>query len=230
MAEGYSKHYNMDSRPTVVSTPTGRRLSAWTGHISLWTRRLTAGVAVLLMATACSTDPEFSAWPCRFVYDNGLHLDQTLATATNSMSRGIFCHITESVRQGAKYLVFTNSDGLSSTQRETAAESESHYQLGLSNGIIVGYQTFNTTPNGGFIAYDAQCPNCVRNGNSLGSSKYIIQMDHKGMATCPTCKRQYMLNNRGIVVNGGKDDHKLEQYALVNCTGPTGVVSVFSRQ
>ncbi len=187
-------------------------------------------LVVTLAATACTADPEYSSWPCRFVYDNSIHLDQTLATATNSLSRGVFCHITESVRQGARCLVFTNSEGLSSTQRETAAESQSNYQLGLCNGIIVGFQTFNSQPNGGFVAYDAQCPNCVRAGNAMGSSKYIVQMNNKGMATCPNCNRQYQLNNRGIVVNGEKDDRKLEQYGQANTTGPTGILSVFSRQ
>ncbi len=193
-------------------------------------KRILTAVAMALTAVACTTDAEYSSWPCRFVYDNGVHLDQTLATATNSLSRGVFCHITETVRQGARHLVFTNSEGLSSTQRETAAENQSNYQLGLCNGIIVGFQTFNTQPNGGFVAYDAQCPNCVRTGNAAGSSKYIVRMDSKGMATCPNCNRQYQLNNRGIVVNGEKDDHKLEQYAQANTTGPTGILSVFSRQ
>ncbi len=193
-------------------------------------KRILTTVAMALAAVACTTDAEYSSWPCRFVYDNGVHLDQTLATATNSLSRGVFCHITETVRQGARHLVFTNSEGLSSTQRETAAENQSNYQLGLCNGIIVGFQTFNTQPNGGFVAYDAQCPNCVRTGNAAGSSKYIVRMDSKGMATCPNCNRQYQLNNRGIVVNGEKDDHKLEQYAQANTTGPTGILSVFSRQ
>ena len=44
---------------------------------------------------SCSADQEFTSWPCRFVYDNSISLDQTLATATNPDITGIFCKITE---------------------------------------------------------------------------------------------------------------------------------------
>lgn len=185
---------------------------------------------VVLMCASCSTDAEFSTWPCRFLYDNAVHLDQTLATAMNAQSRGVFCRISETSQQGVRYLSFANSEGLTSTQRETAAESQSHYVLGLCNGIIVGYQTLNESPNGGFVAYDAQCPNCVRSGNAAGSSKYVVNINQQGMATCPQCHRQYMLNNRGIPVNGEKGDRKLETYGAATTTGPYGLVSVFSQR
>lgn len=185
--------------------------------------------ATSLLTAACSTDAEYSAWPCRFLYDNAVHLDQTLATAMNAQSRGIFCRISETSIQGVRHLSFANSDGLESTQRETAAESQTHYVLGLCNAIIVGYQTLNESPNGGFIAYDAQCPNCVRAGNANGSSKYMVSINQQGMATCPNCRRQYMLNNRGIVVNGEKGDRKLEVYGMATTTGPFGFISVFSK-
>ncbi len=48
-----------------------------------------------------------------------------------------------------------------------------------------------------------------------------LTMDTRGFATCPTCKRQYDLNNRGITSNG----KKLLRYRG-STTGPLGVLSV----
>ena len=42
---------------------------------------------------SCNAEGEYSTWPCRFSYNNGLHLDPTLASAMNVDSRGVFCKI-----------------------------------------------------------------------------------------------------------------------------------------
>jgi len=62
------------------------------------------GILALLLLTACSSEPEYSVWPCRFSYNNQIHNNAVLASAMNSGSRGIFCLVTESTRGGAKYL------------------------------------------------------------------------------------------------------------------------------
>ena len=42
-----------------------------------------------LLLFSCSAEGEYSIWPCRFTYDNSLHLDPTLASAMNIDSRGV---------------------------------------------------------------------------------------------------------------------------------------------
>ncbi|MBR4921333.1 MAG: hypothetical protein IKZ62_08465 [Prevotella sp.] len=178
---------------------------------------------------SCGAEQEYSSWPCRFIYDNSIHLDATLSTAMNYSSRGVFCKITTSSTGGVKYYNFVNNDGLSSQQRETALEKEGHYRLGLNEGIIVGFQTLNTEGgNGGFAAYDLQCPNCVRKENNTANPNYPVKMDSKGLATCTKCGKQYDLNNGGLILNGEKGDVGLERYRRASATGPQGTLSVFS--
>jgi uncharacterized Zn-finger protein len=177
------------------------------------------------LLSSCGAEQEFTSWPCRFIYDNSIHLDQTLATATNSASSGIFCKITQTVKGGTKYLVFENNQGLSSTQIETATEIRSNLRLGLNNGIIVGFQNF-----GGFVAYDIQCINCVYKENNFSNPNYRLTMDQKGtgIATCSKCGKQYDLNNGGLIVNGEQGDRSLQPYRNAQTSGPQGVTTVLS--
>ena len=177
----------------------------------------------LLLLTGCGAEQEYSSWPCRFIYDNSIHLDQTLATATNPVVTGIFCKITERVQGGIKYFVFENNQGLSSEQRETAEDLRMNLRLGLNGGIIVGFSNFN-----GFAAYDIQCPNCVRKENNRVNPNYPVKMDSKGIATCTKCGKQYDMNSGGLIVNGQEGDKGLERYRNAQTSGPQGTLSVFS--
>ena len=179
----------------------------------------------LLLLMACKADNEFSTWPCRFAYDNAIHQDPTLATAMDANSRGVFCQITEHVQGGVKYLRFSNNLGLSTQTIETFTEQQADFVLGLNNGIIVGYQTFVYDGFGaGFVAYDVQCPNCVRRENNTISPNYRVVMATTGIATCSKCGLKYDLNNGGIVQNGQQDDKGLEKYGA-RTTGPFGYLT-----
>lgn len=180
--------------------------------------------AVLLL-TGCQAEGEYSTWPCRFDYNNMIHQDPTLATAMNANSRGVFCKISES---GLKYS-FQNNQNMSSQQVMTEEERRSNFILGVNNGIIVGYQTFNTTPNGGYVAYDAQCPNCVRKENNYLNPKYPLSMSTSGIATCGKCGKKYDMNNGGIIQNGEEGDVGLEKY-LAMATEPLGYLSVGTKR
>lgn len=175
------------------------------------------------LLSSCTAEQEFTTWPCRFVYDNSIHLDQTLATATNPAITGIFCKITERVQGGTKYLVFENNQGLSSEQRETAEDLRMNLRLGLNGGIIVGFSHFS-----GFAGYDIQCPNCVRKENNRTNPNYRVNMDSKGIATCSKCKKQYDMNNGGLIINGEEGDKGLERYRNAQTTGPQGTTTIFS--
>ncbi len=178
-----------------------------------------------LVLIGCKAEGEYSTWPCRFDYDNAIHQDQTLATAMNVDSRGVFCKISES----GVYYTFQNNQNMKSQQPKTAEESQRNYVLGVNNGIIVGFQTFNTTPYGGFVAYDAQCPNCVRNTNNYLNPKFPLSMSTSGIASCSRCGKKYDLNNGGIIQNGEEGDVGLEKY-LASSTGPLGYLSAGTKR
>ena len=179
----------------------------------------------LTLLASCQAEGEYSTWPCRFDYDNTVHQDATLATAMTIDSRGVFCKISES---GVNY-TFQNNQNMASQQPKTEVEKRMSYVLGVNNGIIVGFQTFNTTPNGGFVAYDAQCPNCVRSSGNYLNPKYPLSMSTSGIATCGKCGRKYDMNNGGIVQNGEEGDVGLEKY-LASTTGPLGRLSAGTKR
>jgi hypothetical protein len=186
-------------------------------------------LSVVCLLTSCKADDEYSKHPCRFLYDNMIHNDATLASAMDAHSRGVFCMISENTRAGVRYLVFENSAGMTSQQVETAQEVEAKFILGLNNGIIVGFQTLNTDGgSGGFVAYDVQCPNCVNRGHNTVNPSYRITMENSGIATCGKCGKKYDMNNGGIVLNGEEGDSGLDKY-VASTTGPFGVVSVVRR-
>ena len=181
-----------------------------------------------LVFTSCQAENEYSTWPCRFAYDNSTHQDATLASAMDVNVPGMFCLITESVRGGVKYLNFRSNYNAVSSLPETEAEKRAEYILGLNNGIIVGFQNAMLDDSGRarFVAYDVQCPNCVRlSGNTL-SPNFGVSMDDKGIATCSKCGRKYDMNSGGILQNGQEGDTGLEKYAA-STSGPFGHVSVF---
>ena len=179
----------------------------------------------LLLMTSCDAEGEYSTWPCRFDYDNMVHQDQTLATAMNIDSRGVFCKISES----GSYYVFQNNQNMTSQQPKSEEERRKNYVLGVNNGIIVGFQTFNTVPYGGFVAYDAQCPNCVRSANNYLNPKFPLSMSSSGTATCSKCGKKYDMNNGGIIQNGEQGDVGLEKY-LATTTGPLEHLSVGTKR
>lgn len=177
---------------------------------------------------ACEADNEYSTWPCRFAYDNSTHQDATLASAMDVNVPGIFCMISESVRGGVKYLTFKNNHNDASSLAESEEEKRAGYILGLNNGIIVGFQNavLDDYGNAKFMAYDVQCPNCVRQYNNTLSPSYGVSMNDNGIATCGKCGRKYDLNNGGILQNGQDGDSGLEKYAA-STTGPFGYISAF---
>ena len=187
-------------------------------------RRLLILLGIILLV-GCEAENEFTSWRCRFIYDNSLHLDLTLASAANPSISGIFCKITEESQGGTKYLVFENNQGATSRQQETAQDLRSNLRLGLNNGIIIGVQNF-----GGFTAYDLQCPNCVRRENNTINPNYQLILDKKGsgIVSFSKCGNRYDMNSGGVVVEGKEGDKGLERYRNAKTSGPNGTITVLS--
>lgn len=186
-------------------------------------------VAALLLV-ACKAEYEFSQWPCRFSYDNSIHLDMTLNMAMNPNDPGTFCLIWEETQKGTKYICFKNNKGEQSRLPETAPEIEYRYQLGLNNGIYVGFASsmFDNNMNFAFVGYDAQCPNCVNRTNNTLNPNFGIRVDEKGIGTCRECGKHYDLNNGGLILDGEEGDKKMEQYVAAT-QGPNGHIRVSRR-
>ena len=78
-------------------------------------------LASCFLLSSCGAEQEYSSWSCRFIFNNGTYLDQTLGAAINPTITGIFCKVTEQSRGGTRYLIFENNQGASS-QHQMMAE------------------------------------------------------------------------------------------------------------
>lgn len=63
-------------------------------------KRLTAYILLLTayLFTSCGAEQQYTSWSCRFIFNNGYYLDQTIAVAINPTVSGIFCKVTEETR------------------------------------------------------------------------------------------------------------------------------------
>jgi nitrite reductase/ring-hydroxylating ferredoxin subunit len=183
-------------------------------------------LASCFLLSSCGAEQEYSSWSCRFIFNNGTYLDQTLGAAINPTITGIFCKVTEQSRGGTRYLIFENNQGASSQHQMMAEELRQNLRIGQNNGIIVGVQNFD-----GFTAYDLQCPNCARRENNYVTPYYPVTLDKKGsgIVTCSKCGDQYDINNGGLLVKGQEGDKGLERYRNARTEGPTGRVVVLSQ-
>lgn len=183
--------------------------SALTNAASLF-----AGLAVLVLGACSEAKFDYSPQKVYFIFNNAVHQDATLQSALNPMSPGVFCRIYE----GMDYFYFESNQGLTSRKKASAEDKYRTCIIGVYNktGIIVGYG--NLSSPAPLYAYDSQCPNCYA---EKGTPSFKLSIDSKGIATCPTCKRTYDLNNNGITDNGDK----LMKYRAT-CTGPLGLLSV----
>ena len=161
--------------------------------------RIAIALCALIFAACTDADFEYASERCTFFFNNGVYQDATLQSALNPMSPGVFCNIYEGTESAGE-------------------DARRTFTLGLYNksGIIVGFSNLSSPAT--LYIYDSQCPNCYYETQTMS---HRLTMDTRGFATCPTCKRQYDLNNRGITSNG----KKLLRYRG-STTGPLGVLSV----
>lgn len=187
--------------------------SALTNAASLF-----AGLAVLVLGACSEAKFDYSSQKVRFSFNNAVYQDATLQSALNPMSPGVFCRIYEGMEGISRYFYFESNQGLTSRKKATAEDTRRTCIIGVYNktGIIVGYG--NLSSPAPLYAYDSQCPNCYA---EKGTPSFKLSLDPKGIATCPTCKRTYDLNNNGITANGDK----LMKYRA-SCTDPLGLLSV----
>ena len=179
-------------------------------------------ILTLLTATFAScgeAEFEYSSAPCYLIIDNSLHHDATLASALTRYSN-TFVTITIKTKSGARYFSFTNNVGKHTESIFNAYDERRSLLLGYNGGLIVG---FGNSVDGILYAYDRECPNCFA-PNMLPLKSRPLSVSENGIAKCGYCKRQYDLNNRGIISQGDKGK-KMTRY---NChaTDPYGILTV----
>ena len=179
-------------------------------------------ILTLLTATFAScgeAEFEYSSAPCYLIIDNSLHHDATLASALTRYSN-TFVTITIKTKSGARYFSFTNNVGKHTESIFNAYDERRSLLLGYNGGLIVG---FGHSVDGILYAYDRECPNCF-DPNMLPLKSRPLSVSENGIAKCGYCKRQYDLNNRGIISQGDKGK-KMTRY---NChaTDPYGILTV----
>lgn len=182
----------------------------------------TALLALVALSACDKSDFEYCSEQCYFVFDNSEHLSSVLQGALNSASPGTFCRITTGTSNGAKTFHFEDNHGNTDDKYANAKDLRRSCVLGIYNasGIIVGYGNLNIPAT--LYAYDSQCPNCYYSTNT---PSYRLILTSAGHAVCSSCKREYDMNNGGIVAKGDAGKGML-RYRRVSCTGPQGILSV----
>lgn len=178
---------------------------------------------LLLLADSCSNvQNEYSSNKCYFVFENSNHNNSRLAEAMTAYS-GVFCTVSLINENGAQYYAFTNNSGLPEKTILTDLDKQRTHILGLNNGLIIGYGKLSDPLT--FYAYDLECPNCF-DPDAIPVRSKKLSISTSGIATCNVCKRQYDLNNSGIIISGDKGN-KLTRYRA-STTGAYGTLSVYN--
>ena len=161
-------------------------------------------LSLLIFATSCSDDAEFTTeYQCFFLYDTNIHNTSIIKNAINPASSGTFVKISSVPKNGLRCIVSELNDGKTKENEMITTEREMRQTciLGCANGIIVGMSTLG----GGLYAFDAQCPNCVK---QYSLYKYPLTWNNNGnWVKCTHCGRKYDLNNNGFIIEGEKGSH-----------------------
>lgn len=171
----------------------------------------------LALLASCADDYTFTSYPCHLVIDNSIHQDATLASAMTAASPGVFCTVTAD--EARRQYRFRNNAGLESTRTFTAVDMRLGRDLGMNNGLIVGFGTLTAV----FYAYDLECPACFA-PDALPLRSRPLAVSGTGVAECAVCHRRYDLNTGGNCTSEG-GQKGLTRYRGAT-TGPYGTLSV----
>ena len=183
-------------------------------------------ITVCMLTVSCGeTEHEFSNYHCYFVFDNGIHNNPVAAGAMTPYSN-IFVVVKKKEQMVGNstltHFLFTEAgSGKTQTSKANGVDMKRTIRIGQNNGIIIGYGNMSDPPV--FYAYDLECPNCF-SADAWPQRDYYLSVSATGIATCTVCKRQYSLNQAGIIV-AGNDGKKLIRYRA-STSGPYGILHV----
>ena len=183
-------------------------------------------ITVCMLTVSCGeTEHEFSNYHCYFVFDNSIHNNAVAAGAMTPYSN-IFVVVKKKEQMVGNstltHFLFTEAgSGKTQTSKANGVDMKRTIRIGQNNGIIIGYGNMSDPPV--FYAYDLECPNCF-SADAWPQRDYYLSLSATGIATCAVCKRQYSLNQAGIIV-AGNDGKKLIRYRA-STSGPYGILHV----
>lgn len=150
-------------------------------------------VSLLSCAGDGVTVGHFCALPARFTF-SPVSSQPQLYVACHSM--GEWCTIRLQNRQ----FVFTSAAGRTGVTNQTALMGYTGFYMGLS-GFIVGLPNLPEmgTDAPQVTCYELACPNCYELEHV--TKPLTLQT---GTAACQKCRRQYDLNNLGVIIRGDK--------------------------
>ena len=160
--------------------------------------------------TSCDAENSISKdYLCQFTFFCQNHSGNTLEIALKGLGSYTFVSV---LYDKGWYIKSSPNDKRNYTEKikiTTAIEIQELKKtcLGANNGIIIGHTNF-----GGIVAYDRQCPNCIKN---YGGTNYPLEWNTKDYSkvVCKKFHRTYELEN-GIVENKQEGDVKLMKYPI----------------
>ena len=184
------------------------------------TRLLLLILTAFLLGSCDKAENEYTSRVCYLRLDNSVHNDNTLRSAMTP-GTNVFVTITVTYKSGgAQYFHFQDNQGSPASESVfNAIDKRTTVQLGMNNGLIVGFGNMNNQ----FNAYDLQCPNCF-NPNAIPLKSYPLSINTAGIASCNSCKRTYNLHSGGNNIEG--TGNKLTHYRA-STTGPNGIMTVY---
>lgn len=177
-------------------------------------KQILAALAVALLSIGCTSNSEYSRYPCRFVFNTQQHANSAaLLSASNPASPGVFCKVSTVMKGGAEYFHFATNQGQSDDVPFTSIDKQTTVALGMNNGLIFGYGNLSDPMT--FYGYDAECPNCF-NPDNIPVVSRPLSMTDAGMARCAVCKREYNMNTGGNIVKGDAGKGLTRYHASAN--------------
>lgn len=165
---------------------------------------LLAFLPLYLFLTSCGGEEQISRdYLCRFSFNADMHPTSKIITAVKS--QGYFVWV-EMSRVGAVQHVLVHpadQSGDEDVVLTIAEENYISYELGAYNGIFVGCTNFN-----GPVAYDRQCPNCLR--DFVTGNFPLVWTEQPMIVRCDKCQRTYSLETGACLQEG----RRLMQYGV----------------
>lgn len=179
-------------------------------------KKLIPILLIIAAITGCSNEFEYTRGKCYLAFDNSVALVPQLAAAMNSVSTGVYCHISRTYQNGVAAFSFADFGGSKTISPFNATQQQMTLIFGRSDqsGVIVGFNIFGE----GFKAFDMQCPEC--SPLTILNPSTPLSWTAERTLTCKQCNRAYDLTT-GI----SNDGRRLTIYQA-STTGPFGYLAV----
>lgn len=165
-------------------------------------------ILAVIMLAGCGDDPISRRYPCRFLFYTQWHPTSMIVSALSSYNEFVKVSIGVQAGGGAYTVNVSDRRGNTETNRLTNELENRFYTNGiyLGAGGAQGSLILGQTNFAGYVAWDGQCPNCVRDYMAV----YPLQWtDNATQVRCRSCGRVYSLET-GNILSGADGDALLK--------------------